>query len=82
MKNVSPAQQHRIAEVLKKITAYRAHVLRMESELQLCKDNLKLAKHELEFAYSDLDSITQEALAGFEPLPNIFDASAKKEAKG
>lgn len=79
MKDFSPAQSKRITEVSIEIANRRAVVERMQGELEILRENLKIAKQELQFAYSDLDSTTIDALSGKEPLPNIFEGRASQK---
>ena len=73
MKDFSPAQSKRISETSQEIVRLRLAVQRIEGELFITKENLKIARQELESAYIDLENITNDALAGKEPLPNMFE---------
>lgn len=79
MNDFSSLQSRRIAEKSTDILRRRQVVQRIEGELVITKENLKIARQELQFAYNDLDNITADALSGKEPLPNLIDhLSAKR----
>lgn len=73
MRDISPIQAKRMAEASQEISRKRLVVDRIEGDLSIMKENLKIARQELEFAYIELDTITNDALAGKEPLPNMFE---------
>lgn len=77
MPSFSPAQSARINEAATRIAHQRSIIVRLEGELEIAKQNLKSAKTEMEFALNELADATQSALAGKEPLPNLFAREAK-----
>ncbi len=52
------------------LRAKRQTVTRLEDELQIAKDNLKLAKTELHFAINNVCDIAEDATKGVQPLFN------------
>ena len=79
MPKFSEAQNERIADAAQRVAHQSDIVKRLESEAQLCKDNLKVAKTEMQFALNDLQAATQDALSGKEMLPNLFAQRNAKE---
>jgi hypothetical protein len=72
MREFSATQSSRIAETSMEISRRRAIVERSHDELDAAKENLKMARQDLEAAYRSLDEITLDAASGKEPFPNLF----------
>jgi hypothetical protein len=60
------------------ISRHRARVERLEDELDVVKENLKMARQDLEATYRSLDEITLDAASGKEPFPNLFDGAHRR----
>jgi len=75
VREFSATQSNRIAETSMEISRRRAIVERNEDELDVAKENLKMARQDLEAAYRSLDEITLDAASGKEPLPNLFGSA-------
>ena len=67
-----------MTEASLEISRRRLVVARIEGELAIVKENLSIARQELKFAYDDLEGITNDALAGKELLPNMFEEHASR----
>jgi hypothetical protein len=76
MREFSATQSNRIAQASMEISRRRSVVERIADELDASKENMKMAKQELESAYRALDALTMDAASGIEPLPNLFEVGA------
>ncbi len=76
MREFSATQSNRIAQASMEISRRRGIVERTNEELDTVKENVKVAKQELESAYRALDAITMDAASGIEPLPNLFSVNS------
>lgn len=83
MRKFSEAQSNEITQQALRVRQSTAAVERLTLEAETAKENLKLAKKQLETEVLLLNSATADALAGKEPIPNLLDQAreSKREKK-